>query len=180
MGAIANGGVRVLNDERAAAGEALELQRREQSYRGLRPECTIAGKTILLVDDGLAIGSTMRAAIVALRSHHPARTVAAAPVAAPDSCAAVRAEADAVICAETPEWFASVGRWYADFEQTTDHEVRELLAALSPNADTDAAAQPGALPEENDKRKGRREPVGLWYCSIWRARKDSNLRPPSS
>jgi putative phosphoribosyl transferase len=153
MGAIASGGVRVLNDEivqelgigadeieRAAAGEALELQRREQTYRGLRSERTIAGKTILLVDDGLATGSTMRAAILALRSRHPARIVAAAPVAAPDSCAAVRAESDAVVCAETPERFASVGRWYADFEQTTDHEVRELLAALSPGADTDAAA----------------------------------------
>jgi predicted phosphoribosyltransferase len=142
MGAIATGGVRVVNRDvvdalyippdvldRAAAAESLELERRERSYRGDRPEPRVAGKTVILVDDGLATGSTMRAAVAALRAQDPARIVVAVPVAAPSTCEELRREVDEMVCLATPEPFMAVGRFYQDFSQTTDEEVRERLAA---------------------------------------------------
>jgi predicted phosphoribosyltransferase len=141
MGAVATGGVRVLNDEivrglgiseheidAAAARELQELARRQRLYRGDRPLPDVAGRTVILVDDGLATGATMRAAIQALRQQQPARIVVAVPTASPDTCEALKAEADDVVCAMTPEPFLAVGHWYEDFTQTTDDEVRELLA----------------------------------------------------
>jgi putative phosphoribosyl transferase len=142
MGAIATGGVRVVNRDvvralgipadvldRVAQEEARELERRERSYRGERPEPRVKGRTVILVDDGLATGSTMRAAVAALRQQDPARIVVAVPVAAPSTCEELRREVDEVVCHETPEPFMAVGRFYDDFSQTTDEEVRELLAA---------------------------------------------------
>ncbi len=142
MGAIATGGVRIVNRDvvdalhipphvvdRAAAEEARELERRQQSYRGERPEPRVEGQTVILVDDGLATGSTMRAAVAALRQQGPARIVIAVPVAAPSTCQELRQEVDEIVCFATPEPFMAVGRFYDDFAQTTDEEVRELLAA---------------------------------------------------
>lgn len=140
MGAIASGGVRVLNDDvvRAlripkdvvdlvAADEQRELERREWSYRGGDPAPIIRGRTVIMIDDGLATGSTMRAAIAALRKQAPARIVVAVPVGAPETCAEFRDEADEAICAEMPDPFYAVGVWYQNFSQTTDDEVRDLL-----------------------------------------------------
>jgi predicted phosphoribosyltransferase len=141
MGAVATGGVRVLNREivealnlpepvidRVAAQELEELRRRERLYRGDRPSPELAGHCVILVDDGLATGATMRAAIQGLRQQQPARIVVAVPTASPDTCEPLRVEADEVVCAMTPEPFFAVGHWYDDFSQTTDDEVRELLA----------------------------------------------------
>src|SRR2546421_6188739 len=141
MGAIATGGVRVLNEDvmryisipdaaidAVAAKEQRELARREQLYRGDRPAPDVKGKTVILVDDGLATGSTMRAAAAALRQQQPARIVVAVPVSAVQTCDEYRMGVDEIICAITPEPFHAVGMWYADFSQTTDEEVRELLA----------------------------------------------------
>src|SRR2546423_11270129 len=141
MGAIATGGVRVLNDDvvdymevsdvvidAIAAIELEELERRERVYRGDRPEPDVRGKTVILIDDGLATGSTMRAAASALRQLKPARIVVAVPVSAPQTCNEYRMGVDEIICASTPEPFMGVGQWYRDFSQTTDEEVRELLA----------------------------------------------------
>ena len=141
MGAIASGGVRVLNEEvvgmlgvdeetiaRVAEVEGAELERRERLYRGERGPLEIKGRTVILVDDGLATGSTMRAAARAVRAQEPERLVVAVPVAAKDACARVRAEADEVVCVQTPEPFAAIGLWYEDFAPTSDEEVRELLA----------------------------------------------------
>jgi putative phosphoribosyl transferase len=140
MGAIATGGVRVLNDDvveylripsgvidSVAASELRELERRELAYRGNRPEPEVRGKTVILVDDGLATGSTMRAAVAALRQQSPARIVVAVPVSAPQTCDEYRMGADEIICAITPEPFLGVGQWYRDFSQTTDEEVSDLL-----------------------------------------------------
>jgi predicted phosphoribosyltransferase len=141
MGAVATGGVRVLNEEivralgipprvidAVAAWQQQELARRERLYRGDRPAPDVTGRTVILVDDGLATGATMRAALAALRQQQSARLVVAVPTAAPETCDEMRAEADDVVCATTPEPFHSVGLWYEDFSQTTDEEVRELLA----------------------------------------------------
>jgi predicted phosphoribosyltransferase len=141
MGAIATGGVRVLNDEvvhalrvpgavidRVALVEQRELERREREYRGDRPEPDVRGRTVILVDDGLATGSTMRAAARALRAQHPMRLVVAVPVAAAETCESFEEEVDDVVCLRTPEPFYAVGLWYEDFSQTTDDEVRDLLA----------------------------------------------------
>ena len=141
MGAVATGGVRVLNDEvvrgldipdyvidAMAAWEEQELRRRERLYRGDRPPPDVRGRTVILVDDGLATGATMLAAIKALKQQQPARIVVAVPTGSPETCEQMRAEVDDVICAITPEPFAAVGLWYEDFSQTTDEEVRELLA----------------------------------------------------
>jgi putative phosphoribosyl transferase len=141
MGAIASGGTRVLNhtlmselgvtDEqvaRAAVVEGRELERREQLYRGGLPALELRGRTVILVDDGLATGATMRAAALAVRARAPKRLVVAVPVAAEPTCDELGAEVDEVVCAQTPEPFLSVGSWYQDFSQTTDDEVRELLA----------------------------------------------------
>jgi predicted phosphoribosyltransferase len=140
MGALASRGVRVLNAdvvgalgipedvvEAAAAREGQELERRERAYRGGRPAPDVRGRTVILIDDGLATGSTMRAAVAALRQQGPARIVVAVPVGAADTCAELRAEADEAICAWAPEPFHAVGLWYQDFSQTTDEEVRDLL-----------------------------------------------------
>jgi putative phosphoribosyl transferase len=142
MGAIASGGVRVVNEEvvrtlgipprvidEVAVEEQRELERREREYRDGRPAPDVAGKVVILVDDGLATGSTMRAAALALRQRGPARVVVAVPVGAAETCAAMAAVADETVCALTPEQFIAVGLWYADFAQTTDEEVRHLLAA---------------------------------------------------
>ncbi len=140
MGAIATGGVQVLNTEvvrglgipedvlaTVAAREEHELQRRERLYRGNRPAPEVAGRIVLLVDDGLATGSTMRAAVAALRRRQAGRIVVAVPVGSAETCAELGAEADEVVCAHMPEHFHAVGIWYADFTQTTDAEVRDLL-----------------------------------------------------
>jgi predicted phosphoribosyltransferase len=140
MGAVATGGVRVLNDqvvrglgipdnviEAVANWELQELQRRERLYRGNRPPPDVRGKTVTLVDDGLATGSTMLAGVQALRRLGPARIVVAVPVASGDTCQLLEEYVDEVVCAATPEPFYAVGLWYRDFSQTTDEEVRELL-----------------------------------------------------
>lgn len=141
MGAIASGGVRVLNREvvdalgispdvvdEVAAMERVELLRREEAFRDDRPAPELRGKTVILVDDGLATGSTMRTAVVAIRRFEPAAVVVAVPVGAADTCRALRDIADDVVCVQTPEPFYAVGNWYQDFAQTTDDEVRDLLA----------------------------------------------------
>src|SRR6202140_1626142 len=141
MGAVATGGVRVLNDQLVerlgipahmidtiAARERQELARRERLYRGGRPPPDVRGRTVILVDDGLATGATMHAAIEALRQQKPTRIVVAVPTASPETCEEMKTKADDVICAITPEPFQAVGRWYQDFSQTTDEEVEALLS----------------------------------------------------
>jgi predicted phosphoribosyltransferase len=141
MGAIASGGVRIISDEviaalgvserelaAVAAAEEAELARRERLYRGTRGSPEVRGRTVILVDDGLATGATMRAAAAAILSQRPRRLVVAVPVAPDEICRALRTEVDQVVCALTPEPFHSVGTWYEDFSQTTDDEVRELLS----------------------------------------------------
>jgi putative phosphoribosyl transferase len=117
------------------AAELRELERRERAYHDSRDLPELAGKTVILVDDGLATGSTMRAAALAVREHHPARIVVAVPVAAGETCDEFRSEVDEVICAVTPRPFHAVGLWYDDFSQTSDEEVRELLAQASEPAE---------------------------------------------
>jgi putative phosphoribosyl transferase len=142
MGAIASGGIPVMNTKVTEAlqipvetiaavveREGRELARRERLYRGDRPALNLFGHVVVLVDDGLATGSTMLAAVGAVRAQHPARVVVGVPVAAESSCEAMRAEADEVICLHTPEPFRSVGLWYQDFSQTSDEQVRALLAS---------------------------------------------------
>ena len=140
IGAIASGDVRVVDDavlrtydvdpealERITARERLELERREQLYRDDRPFPAIEDRVVILVDDGLATGSTMRAAIAALRRKRPSRIVVAVPVGARETCAAMTQLVEEVLCLETPDPFYAVGLWYEDFEQTGDAEVHELL-----------------------------------------------------
>jgi len=140
MGAIASGGVRVLNEDvlaqlpmparvidAVAQREQTELERRERAYRGNRPPLDVTNRTVIVVDDGLATGSTMRAAVQALKKMNPRAVIVAVPVAAYDTCEILRREADDVICLHTPEPFRAVGLWYDDFTQTTDEEVHELL-----------------------------------------------------
>ena len=140
MGAIASGGVRVLNADvvdrfgipeavidRVAEREKHELERREREYRGDRPAVAVRGHTVILVDDGLATGSSMRVAAMALRKKQPAHVVVAVPVGSPETCAEFETAVDKVVCAATPQPFWAVGQWYGDFSQTTDEEVRDLL-----------------------------------------------------
>ena len=141
MGALATGGVRVLNAEVVTAlgielstvdvvarREQEELERREQLYRGDRPPLAVEGKTAILIDDGLATGSTMRAAAAALRQQKPAKIIVAVPVAATSTCRRLAAEVEELVCLQTPDNFFAVGQWYANFSQTSDEEVRELLS----------------------------------------------------
>lgn len=140
MGAIASGGVRVLNEEVVAmfglpAGiidavareEQAELERRERAYRDGRAPVALRGRIVVLIDDGLATGSTMKAAVQAVRAHDPARIVVAVPVGSPETCREFADVADEIVCARAPAYFAAVGQWYRDFAQTSDEEVRELL-----------------------------------------------------
>ena len=145
MGAIASGGIRVLNDdvvrwygipesaiESVAREEAAELERRERAYRDGRPSPDLTNRSVILVDDGLATGSTMRAGAQAVRLYRPSRVVVAVPVGARQTCSEIAAVADEVICARMPEPFTAVGQWYLDFDQTDDDEVRELLQKSTP------------------------------------------------
>jgi putative phosphoribosyl transferase len=142
MGAIASGGVRVMNEdvlrqiniaqatlEAVTHREEQELRRREEAYRGNRPHLDVKDLTVILIDDGLATGATMRAAVTALRRQKPKEIVIAVPTASPDTCAEFRAEVDDIICGITPMPFHAVGVWYEDFSQTTDQEVQQLLDA---------------------------------------------------
>jgi putative phosphoribosyl transferase len=138
MGAIASGGVRVMNPlpgttvspravAEVVAREEAELIRREQLYRAGGPAVSIRGRVVIVVDDGLATGSTMRAAVLAIRQQQPAHLVVAVPVGAEDTCSQLRGEADDVVCVATPHPFRAVGLWYREFPQATDEEVRDLL-----------------------------------------------------
>jgi putative phosphoribosyl transferase len=140
IGALASGGVRILNAPlihrygiseqqvtQITAREEAELERRERAYRGGREPAAVHDRTVILVDDGLATGASMQAAVLALKQAQPARIVVAVPVAPPDTCEGLRSVADSVVCAMTPEPFQAVGRWYENFDQTTDDEVQELL-----------------------------------------------------
>jgi putative phosphoribosyl transferase len=144
MGAIASGGIRVLNDdvvtwyrvpetviEEVARQEQAELERRERTYRDSRPPAELRNRVVLLIDDGLATGSTMKAAVQAVRAHAPARIVVAVPVGSPDTCHEFADIADEIVCARAPEYFSAVGQWYRDFSQTTDEEVRGLLHGVN-------------------------------------------------
>lgn len=157
MGAIASGDVVVLNEEvlkamnvqpaaidEVIASERKELARREAAYRDDRPPADVRGKTVILVDDGLATGSTMRAAVTALRQHEPAAIVVAVPIGAASTCHELGAIADECICAFTPEPFRAVGMWYEDFSQTEDSEVADLLARAAADDPTPAETDPGS------------------------------------
>lgn len=159
MGAVASGGLRVLNEkvveqlgiladqiDAVAAKELEELARRERLYCGGRPLPDLRGRTVIVVDDGLATGATMRAAIGVLRQVRPARIIVAVPVAAPEIRDEFKNLADDIICGITPEPFFTVGRWYIDFEQTTDEEVVALLAALSRQGTISPAANGSGQP----------------------------------
>ena len=161
MGAIASGGVRVTNDEIVSglqipetvlsateAAERRELSRRERVYRGDRGPLDLAGKTVILVDDGLATGSSMRAAVKAARLKSPARIVVAVPVGAESVCASLRELADDVICAETPDPLHAVGIWYEDFQPTSDAEVQEAMRTATCTSDGNRTLTPlGPEPE---------------------------------
>jgi putative phosphoribosyl transferase len=140
IGAVASGGMRVVNQrivsalglsgeevEAIADSELRELERREAAYRVGKTPLEVKGKTVILIDDGLATGASMRVAVHAVRSGGAARVVVAVPVAPADTCEMLRSEADEVVCAETPSDFRAVGQWYRDFSQTTDDEVAMLL-----------------------------------------------------
>jgi len=141
MGAVASGGAVVLNDEvlrllpegsdtleRVKARELLEVARREQAYRGDRAPLAVRGRTCIVVDDGLATGATMAAALRAMKNSHAGRIVAAVPVASSEALERIAAIADEVACPHVPPWFSAVGQWYERFDQTEDDEVRELMA----------------------------------------------------
>jgi predicted phosphoribosyltransferase len=151
MGAIASGGVRVLNPEvvqaldipervidAVAQREQNELERREKAYRGDRPKPELEGKTVILIDDGLATGASMRAAVAGLRVQHPAKIIVAVPTAAPETCEAFEDTVDEIVCATTPQPFYGVGIWYQDFAQVTDEEVRQLLQHSKSSSDEGA------------------------------------------
>ena len=145
MGAISEGGITVLASDtiqslgipqklvdQVAVRERLELDRRDQMYRRQRARPTVLDRTVIVIDDGLATGATMEAAVLALRELKPAKIVIAAPVGARETCDRLRRIADEVVCPRTPDPFTAVGLWYEDFDQTTDDEVKTLLAACRP------------------------------------------------
>lgn len=153
MGAIASGGVRVLNDdllrqlhlptsaiEAVARAEQAELERREGMYRGARQAIPLEGRTVILVDDGLATGSTMRAAVLAVRRLLPSQIIVAAPVGSREACRSLNEVADDVVCALVPEPFQAVGLWYDHFEQTSDEEVRRLVSSRLSGAEVRRSA----------------------------------------
>jgi putative phosphoribosyl transferase len=157
LGAIATGGVVLLNEDvvtslrippeiigRLEAAERVELARREREYRDDRPAPDVRGRTVILIDDGLATGASMRAAVAALRQRQPARIVVAVPIASASTCEELRDEVDEVICARTPEPFFAVGLWYEDFAQTTDDEVRDLLERAAHDRDAVPVAAQGS------------------------------------
>lgn len=163
FGAVASGGVRVLNDdvirsmrikpdviEAVTARESEELRHREQAYRGGLVGPHIAGRTVILIDDGLATGASMRAAVTALRSERPARLIVAAPVGSRQACKEFAEEVDEAVCGMMPEPFYGVGRWYEDFSPTDDEEVHELLA----RARRPAAPAAGDAASAGDEREG--------------------------
>ena len=145
MGAIASGGARVVNEDvirylqpdadkildAVTATETAELERREREYRAGRPPLEVRGRVVILVDDGLATGASMRAAAESLRQKDAAKIVVAVPVGAPETCQEFEKEVDETVCAITPQWFQAVGQYYEDFSQTSDDEVRELLDAAA-------------------------------------------------
>jgi predicted phosphoribosyltransferase len=157
IGAIASGGAQVLDQylirelgipeeeiARVISKEERELERREREYRGDRPPTPVAGRAVILVDDGLATGYTMRAAVGALKQEGAAQTIVAVPVAPVDTCDSLRADVDRVVCAATPEPFVAVGLWYHDFRQTSDEEVRELLARAASLSSGRRSDHPGS------------------------------------
>jgi putative phosphoribosyl transferase len=163
VGAIASGGVRVLNEdvaralpsaheiiESVTAKETAELERREQIYRDGRPAPELRGRIVVLIDDGLATGATMRAAVKALRQRGVGKIVVAVPVGPPDTCREFEEDADEVVCGIAPEFFQAVGQYYEDFSQTSDEEVRELLARAA-----STAADPS---EDGHERHGQDRP----------------------
>ena len=158
IGAIASGGARVLNQDlihqlslsaeiidHVVAREQRELERRERIYRGQRPMLDVRDRTIIIVDDGLATGSSMRAAIAALRQKRPTKLIVAVPVGARETCSELEALADEVICLETPENFNAVGLWYNDFSQITDEEVIDLLERNQRNSEARSIGQEADL-----------------------------------
>ncbi len=160
MGAIASGHVIFINEdvvqslgisqeaiEKVIAAERRELKRRERVYRSGQPAPNIKGKTIILIDDGIATGSTIRAALATLRQQQPQKIVLAIPVAPPEACHSLKAEVDELVCLLAPEWFCAIGLWYEDFAQTTDSQVRQLLA---------------------DKELQRQEHQGSWLDALLR------------
>ena len=165
MGAIASGGIVVINDEVVDAlkipwdlveaeivRERMELTRRELLYRGNRPLLDVTGLTVILVDDGLATGSTMRAAVQALRRKHPAKILVAVPTAAPSTFQEFQTVADACVASITPEPFRAVGLWYENFDQISDEEVCDLLARPVQSLGSDQSSQLRLLSAENSDR----------------------------
>lgn len=169
FGAVASGGWRVLNDavltglgvddatiERVTESETRELERRHRAYRGNRPPPTLTGRVVIVVDDGLATGSTMRVAVEAIRAQRPTSIVVAAPVGARDTCRSLRDVADEVVCLATPEPFDAIGLWYDEFPPTSDAEVRDLLAHHEPTGSISSASaqtgdQPAAAARSHDR-----------------------------
>ena len=158
MGAIASGGARILNQDlirqlslsdeiigHIVAREQRELERRERTYRGQRPELDVRDHIVIIVDDGLATGSSMRAAITALRQKRPTKLIVAVPVGARMTCSELKALADDVICLETPENFSAVGLWYRDFSQVTDEEVNDLLERNRKNSEAKNISQEAGI-----------------------------------
>ena len=204
FGAIASGGIRILNQEvvtelgvpqsvieAVTRREQRELERREHAFRGEKAAVDPGGRTVILVDDGLATGATMRVAIAALRQRQPARLVVAVPVAPSDVCRAIRALADAMVCPIVSDAFFAVGQWYVDFSPTSDDEVRELLqraASPAPGSSMTAAPQPGTFDQEVShmarKRKDRKPedrlpvpPAENEIDPVQKAQPEKDLRP---